>query len=227
GRARPAATPGRHRSAGSAGDHPRRREALQRLLPPRQPRGDRGAAHAFPRPARTAHPARGVRVAAGAAQPVVTHPPPGPSRARGPVSNGTLQRWLAGAVILLVLLAVWLILRRLFLPIAWAAVLAFLMHPLQKTLTEKLGGRPTAAAGILTGLTPVAIFVPLSLLGLAFANQVTALTASMEDGGSGLFNISAWMDPMQHPRIASAIEWIAERFDLRLNDLRQEMREGT
>ena len=144
-----------------------------------------------------------------------------------PVSGTALQRWLAIAVILLVLLSVWLILRRLIAPIAWAAVLAFLLYPLQKRLTLRFGNRPAAAAGVLTGLTPVAIFVPLTLLGLAFANQVTALTASMEDGGSGLFNISAWMDPMQHPRIASAIEWIAERFDLRLNDLRQEMREGT
>src|SRR5690606_9161452 len=99
--------------------------------------------------------------------------------------------------------------------------------PLQKRLTVHLGYRPAAAAGLLTGLTPVAIFVPLTLLGLAFANQVSSLTASMEDGGSGLFNIAAWMDPQQHPRIAGTIEWIAGRFDLRLPELRQEMREGT
>lgn len=136
-----------------------------------------------------------------------------------------LQRWLAGAVILLVLLAVWLILRRLIAPIAWAAVLAFLMHPLQKALSARLGNRPTAAAGILTGLTPVAIFVPLSLLGLAFANQVAALTASME-GGSGLFDIAAWIDPQAHPHIAGGVEWVVARFDLQLTDVQQYLRQG-
>ncbi len=144
-----------------------------------------------------------------------------------PVSNTALQRWLAIAVILIVLLAVWLILRRLISPIAWAAVLAFLLYPLQKRLTVRFGHHPAAAAGVITALTPVAIFVPLTLLAMAFANQVTTLTSSMEDGGSGLFNIAAWMDPQQHPRIARSIEWLGQRFDLRLNELRQEVREGT
>ncbi|MFO7324588.1 MAG: AI-2E family transporter [Pseudomonadota bacterium] len=143
----------------------------------------------------------------------------------GPVSNSMLQRWLAAAVILAVLLAVWLILRRLVSPIAWSMVLAFLMHPLQRRLTRKLGNRPSAAAGILTALTPIAIFVPLSLLALAFAQQVASLTASVE-GGNSLFDAARWIDPEAHPRIAGAVAWVAERFDLRLADLQQHLRQG-
>ncbi len=142
-----------------------------------------------------------------------------------PVSNSLLQRWLTAAVILLVLLAVWLVLRRLISPIAWAMVLAFLMHPLQRQLTRKLGNRPSAAAGILTGLTPIAIFVPLTLLGLAFAQQVAALAASVE-GGNSLFDVARWFDPEAHPRIAGAAAWVAERFDLRLADVQQHLSQG-
>lgn len=143
----------------------------------------------------------------------------------GPAGNWMLQRWLAGAVILAVLLAVWLILRRLVSPIAWAMVLAFLMYPLQRRLTAKLGNRPAAAAGILTALTPLAIVVPLSLLALAFAQQVATLTASVE-GGSSLFDVTRWIDPQTHPRIAGAVAWVAERFDLRLGDLQQHLHQG-
>lgn len=143
------------------------------------------------------------------------------------VSNTALQRWLAFAVIGVVLLASWLILRRLITPIVWAAVLAFLMHPLQRRLTRRFGDRPSAAAGVITGLTPVAIVVPLMLLALAFAEQVTTLTAKVEGGGAGLFDLAAWMDPLQHPRIASTVEWVAERFDLRVTEVREQVRDGT
>ncbi len=144
-----------------------------------------------------------------------------------PVSGTALQRWLAVAVILLVLLAVWMILRGLIGAIVWAAVLAFLLHPLQRRLTQRFGGHPSAAAGVITGLTPIAIFVPLTLLGIAFAAQINALTSSLEDGGVGLFNLATWMDPQQHPRIAELIDWVARRFDLRLNDLRREVSAST
>src|SRR5690606_13085816 len=106
------------------------------------------------------------------------------------------------------------------------AVLAYLLHPLHKKLTLRLGNSPTAAAGIITGLTPLAVFVPLALLAFAFAEQVTALTASMQ-GGGGMFDIAAWMDPLQHPRIADAVDWVAQRLDMRPRDLQNEMREGT
>ena len=58
---------------------------------------------------------------------------------------------------------------------AWAIFLAFILFPLQRWLTRKLGNRPGTSAGLITGLTPFALLTPLTLLGLAFANQARAL----------------------------------------------------
>lgn len=60
-------------------------------------------------------------------------------------------------------------------PLGWAAILAFLLHPLHRWLTRKLGGRPGYAAGILTGLTPFFIIAPLVSFGIIFAQQVALL----------------------------------------------------
>jgi len=135
-----------------------------------------------------------------------------------------LQRLLALGALLAVLLALWLILRPLAVPIVWAAILAFLLQPLQRKLTHWTH-RPSVAAGIITGLTPVAIFVPLTLLGLAFASQVAVLTNTLQ-GDSGLFDLAAWVDPAQHPRVAGIAAWFTEQFNVRITDLQRYLRQG-
>src|SRR4051812_35335897 len=60
-------------------------------------------------------------------------------------------------------------------PLGWAAILAFLLYPLHRWLTRKLGGRTGYSAGILTALTPFFIVAPLVSFGLVFARQVAAL----------------------------------------------------
>src|SRR5262245_11817595 len=60
-------------------------------------------------------------------------------------------------------------------PLGWAAILAFLLYPLHRWLTRKLGNRAGYSAGILTGLTPFLIIAPLVSFGLVFARQVAAL----------------------------------------------------
>jgi predicted PurR-regulated permease PerM len=60
-------------------------------------------------------------------------------------------------------------------PLGWAAILAFLLHPLHKRLTKKLRGKAGYSAGIITGLTPFFIIAPLVGFGLVFAQQVTLL----------------------------------------------------
>ena len=52
--------------------------------------------------------------------------------------------------------------------------LAFLLQPLQRSLTRRLGGAGLAA-GLITGLTPIAIIAPLLLIGFAFAQQVSGV----------------------------------------------------
>jgi predicted PurR-regulated permease PerM len=60
-------------------------------------------------------------------------------------------------------------------PLGWAAILAFLLYPLHRWLSKKLGGRSGYSAGILTGLTPFLIIAPLVSFGLVFARQVALL----------------------------------------------------
>jgi predicted PurR-regulated permease PerM len=66
-------------------------------------------------------------------------------------------------------------------PLGWAAILAFMLHPLHVWLSRKLGGRAGYAAGILTGLTPFLIIAPLVSFGLVFAQQVAMLIGYLRE----------------------------------------------
>lgn len=132
----------------------------------------------------------------------------------------TLRRWFTVGVVVVVVLAVGLIVKPMVLPIAWAAILGFLMFPLQQRLTARFGGRRTLAAGILTALTPIAIFAPLSLIALAFAKQVAMLATSLQQD-AGVFDIASWLDPAVHPRIGGLAQWITSRFDLQLGEIQE------
>ena len=57
-----------------------------------------------------------------------------------------LRRWFAVGVVVVVVFAIWLILRPFAMAIAWAAILAFLMFPLQLQLTRRFKGRGALAA---------------------------------------------------------------------------------
>jgi predicted PurR-regulated permease PerM len=137
----------------------------------------------------------------------------------------TLRRWFAVAVVVVVVFAIWLVLRPFAMSIAWASILAFLMFPLQIRLTRRLKGRTTVAAAILTALTPIAIFTPLALLALAFIQQLGALGSALQHNPA-LFDASSWLDPAQHPRVAAAAAWLSTRFDLQVSDMSQYLRQG-
>ncbi|MEO6186796.1 MAG: AI-2E family transporter [Steroidobacteraceae bacterium] len=140
-------------------------------------------------------------------------------------NSHALRRWFTIGAVIVLLLAVWLILRPLALPIAWAAILAFLMHPLQVRLTRRLKGRKTLAASILTGLTPVAIFAPLALVSVAFVQQIVALTGSLQQNAD-IFNLTHWLNPAEHPRLASMAAWVIGRFDVQVSDMQVYLRDG-
>jgi predicted PurR-regulated permease PerM len=136
-----------------------------------------------------------------------------------------LRRWFAVAVVVVVVFAIWLVLRPFAMSIAWAAILAFLMFPLQTRLTQRFKGRATAAAATLTALTPIAIFTPLALLALAFVQQIGGLATALQHN-PGLFDVSQWLDPDQHPRIAGAAAWLSARLDLQIGDMSDYLRNG-
>ena len=60
--------------------------------------------------------------------------------------------------------------------LGWATLLAFMFYPLHERLTHSIfKGRRSASAGFITALGPIAVFVPLSILGVVFAGQVARL----------------------------------------------------
>jgi len=140
-------------------------------------------------------------------------------------NSRVLRRWFTVGAVLVLLAAAWLILKPMVLPIAWAAILAFLLHPLQVKLAQRFKGRRTLAASVLTGLTPVAIVAPLALLSVAFAQQVAGLAAHLQQD-SDLFNLTSWLDSEQHPRIAGAAAWLSSRFDVQVADIQAYLRSG-
>jgi predicted PurR-regulated permease PerM len=65
--------------------------------------------------------------------------------------------------------------------LTWAIFLAFILHPVHRWLTRKLGGREGVSAGLLTALTPFALLIPLTFLGIVFANQARGLVGYIKE----------------------------------------------
>lgn len=90
--------------------------------------------------------------------------------------------------------------------IGWAAVLAFILHPLHERLTARLRGRRTLSAATLTGLTPFLVLAPLAMLGVAFAGQVAHLVGYLRGR-----TLMSWSDILQRlsalPVIGGPVSW--------------------
>lgn len=135
-----------------------------------------------------------------------------------------LRRWATVLVILIVLYACVLILKPMRMPLAWAAFLAFLLQAPQAWLTRKVGRRGLAA-GIITGLTPIAIIAPLLLIGFAFAQQVSQLVQNLQ-GHPALWDLQSWQDEAQHPRVAHLFAWVRDRFSVSAQDVHDTLSDG-
>lgn len=91
--------------------------------------------------------------------------------------------------------------------LAWGICLAFLLAPVQAWLTDKLGGRASLSAGILTVLVPVLLVGPLLSLGLAFADQVADLVNWLQR--EQLRFDAGLLARLEHyPIIGSLVEWL-------------------
>ncbi|MBV8146200.1 MAG: AI-2E family transporter [Gammaproteobacteria bacterium] len=99
------------------------------------------------------------------------------------------------------------LLNPLFGMIGWAVVLAFILHPLQVQLTQRLRGRSSLSAGILTVLTPFLVLVPISVLGLVFAGQAARLLEYLRQHSS-VFSSDQLLDRISGiPLIGRAVDW--------------------
>jgi predicted PurR-regulated permease PerM len=104
--------------------------------------------------------------------------------------------------------ALWSILEPLWPPLGWAAVLAFLLNPLQERLTGKLKGRASLSAGILTGLTPLFVIAPVAFLGVVFARQAANIVAAMSKSSLTYPDLLQRLDTT--PVIGSVVRWIRD-----------------
>ena len=94
-------------------------------------------------------------------------------------------------------------------PLGWAAVLAFLLNPVQERLARRLRGRPSLSAGILTGLTPFCVIAPLALIGVVFARQVASTIDWLRD--RTFLPYPAVLDRLQgYPVVGSVVRWVRE-----------------
>ena len=97
--------------------------------------------------------------------------------------------------------------------IGWAAVLAFILHPLHVRLTRRLRGRRALSAGIITVLTPFFVLAPLSVIGVMFAGQVAKLIEHLR--GHSLLSYNEMLDRMSHyPLFSHAVSWLREHTEV-------------
>lgn len=99
------------------------------------------------------------------------------------------------------------VLRPLAGTLCWAAVLAFMLHPLHEKLTRRMRGRATISAGLLTVLTPFFVLAPISFLGVVFTSQAAALIGYLR--GRTLLPYSEMVERASHlPVLGTVIGWV-------------------
>ena len=99
----------------------------------------------------------------------------------------------------------------LLVPILWATVLAVLACPLHQSVKRRLG-YPSIAAAFVVGVVALLVVVPFSYI-------VAQLLQEIADGAVRLQSSEAsrlWQDALaRQPRLATLIEWVAQRVDLK------------
>ena len=102
--------------------------------------------------------------------------------------------------------ALYRVLAPFFGALGWAAVLAFVLHPLHERLTQRLKGRSTLSAATFTALTPLLVLAPLSVLGVVFAEQVARVVNYLRG-----FSLHSYADALnqlaQYPLIGRVVAW--------------------
>jgi predicted PurR-regulated permease PerM len=111
-------------------------------------------------------------------------------------------------------------------PMAWAAFLAFLLFPLNERLRRRFGGRPGAAAGVLTVLVPVGVLLPMSALSIEFVAQISALLRTLQ-AAAAKFDVKGLADLNQFPWIARLDAWALTRFSVSAEQVQAWIVSGT
>lgn len=99
-------------------------------------------------------------------------------------------------------------------PIFWAAVIGILFAPVQRSLTERLEGRASLAAGLTLVLIAVTVLVPGLLIASAVTTEAAAIYQRLQASGRDAGDALAWIRGL----LPQAGEWAA-RFGIDLDRL--------
>ena len=102
--------------------------------------------------------------------------------------------------------AVWRILQPFIGAILWSVLLAFLLYPVNQRLRGALGGRPAAAAILLTFGVIVLIMGPVFFASVAFANQAAELFRRVQ-AAAGHYQIARPSDLLRIPVVHQFLQW--------------------
>ena len=120
---------------------------------------------------------------------------------------------------------VWRIVTPLWQPLVWALLLGGLLAPLNRRLTERLGGRVRLASSITTLLTVLLFMLPLAITAGAVGAQAAQLLRALEGripgrGGTHDFELE------KIPWVGDALEWIEAHTGVTVLQLQEWMAEG-
>lgn len=102
-----------------------------------------------------------------------------------------------------------LILRPFLAAIAWAMLIAFLLHPAHLRLSAWLRGRESVSSLLLTFATLFVFIGPLTALGVAFARQAAALLERLQ-ASYGELKFTGLSSLENVPILGQAVRWIVE-----------------
>jgi predicted PurR-regulated permease PerM len=111
-------------------------------------------------------------------------------------------------------------------PICWAVFLAFLLFPLNGRLRRRLGGRSTAAAGLLTVLMLLCVLLPFSAVSVEFVAQIASLSGQLQAAAARV-DVHSVADLQRFPWVASMDAWLATHFHVSTQTVQSWLVSGT
>ena len=118
--------------------------------------------------------------------------------------------------------AVYSILRPFLAPILWALLLAFLLHPVNARLRQRLHGsrRRGFAALLMTVLVTLAIILPATLIAVAFAGQAADLIDRLQTLAQR-YRIARPGDVIRLPVVDRLVHWLADNTPVTVDQVQE------
>lgn len=130
----------------------------------------------------------------------------------------SLERWTFLALLLLVSLAFFFLMKPFFGPIFWAVALALIFHPLRQRIEARLGPRPNLVAFLTLMVSLVIVVIPVIVLVSSLVAEGVILYEKIQDGE---IRPGEYLDRIN--RSFPAIGHTLAQFDLSFAELRDQL----